>query len=154
MMPHRSILLALALGLATEACWAGPASDAVRRFYQPEVGFEPDLALRDHFVDPAKSIFEKNDRLSNNGDEIGCIDFVLAIDAQDLDQDEIDRTLKLTEKATGDTAVVTATFRLFPGEEGYPREIVWDLRQVDGAWKVADIASITNDWRLSEFSCE
>ena len=151
----RRAALALAILISGfSAASAGPASDAVRRFYQPEVGFEPDLAIRDRFVDPAKSVFERNDKLSKDGDQLGCIDFVLAIDAQDFSQNTLDDTLKLAEKLSGDTAEVTATFELFTDQENVEREIVWSLRKVGGEWKVADIASLTGEWRLSEFDCE
>lgn len=151
----KTLALGLAALLATiAAASAGAASDAVRRFYQPEVGFEPDMAMRNRFVDPAKALFEKNDRLSNDGDAPGCIDFVLAIDAQDFNQARLDETLKLAEKVTGGTAEVTATFELFADQENVGREIVWSLRKVGAEWKVSDIASVTGNWRLSDFACD
>lgn len=130
---------------------AGPASDAVRFFYAPP-NFEGDRALRDRFVDPARAIFEANDKMSS-GEEVGCIDFGLAVDAQDYDEAEIARSLDLSEETSGATAEVTATFRLFPDEQGSRREILWSLAREDGEWKVSDIASLSGDWRLSEFDC-
>lgn len=131
---------------------AGPASDAVRFFYTPP-GFEADPAERGRFVDPARAIFEANDRLSG-GEEVGCIDFGLAVDAQDYDEGEIARTLDLSEKIAGGKAEVTATFRLFPDDEQSRRKILWSLTKEDGEWKVSDIASLSGDWQLSAFDCQ
>jgi hypothetical protein len=138
--------------LAPAAAVAGPASDAVRFFYD-EPTFEPDPSVRDRFVDPARTKFEQNDALSSDGDA-GCIDWVLAIDGQDYDDATLKRTLKLDETMDGDEAEVTATFTLFPGGDDSSREIVWTLKEIDGDWKVADIESETNDWKLSELDCQ
>ena len=148
-------LLALSASFAilmSASAFAGPASDAVEYFYLPPT-FEPDPGNRDRFTDPAKGIFEQNDKLNDGGEQIGCIDFVLAIDAQDLDEAEIARTLELTENVSGDTADVVAKFRLFPGQDESRREIHWSLRNIDGKWLIADIASPANNWRLSDFDC-
>jgi hypothetical protein len=127
--------------LAPAAATAGPTSDAVRFFYD-EPTFEPDPSVRDHFVDPAKTRFEQNDALSSDGDA-GCIDWVLAIDAQDYDDATLKKTLKLDETVNGDEATVTATFTLFPSGDDSSREIVWSLKEVDGDWK-----------KLSELDCQ
>ena len=142
-------LVAIALLLPVPAL-AGPASDAVRFFYSPPV-FEGDPALRGRFVDPARKIFEANDKTPEG--EIGCIDFGVAVDAQDYDDAEIASSLNLSENVSGDTAEVTATFQLFSDEEESRREIVWSLVKVGKDWKVADVASRTNDWRLGSFEC-
>ena len=147
------LLLALALSLAALPAFAGPASDAVRFFYTPEADVT-DPALRDRFIDPALAKFKQDDKLSNGGTEIGCIDFALQYDAQDLDDAEMARTLKLTEDVKGDKATVTAKFNLFPTGEEAGRSIVWSLKQVGGAWKIADIASGSGDWKLSDFECQ
>ncbi len=144
-------LFAFAL-LAPAPALAGPASDAIRFFYD-EPTFEPDPSVRDHFVDPAKTQFERNDAMASGGDA-GCIDWVLAIDGQDFDEATLKKTLKLDETVNGDGAQVTATFTLFPTGEKSDREIVWSLKQVDGEWKVSDIESKTNDWKLSELDCQ
>jgi len=132
---------------------AGPASDAVKFFYRPP-NFEVDPAVRERFVDPARAVFEANEKLSNGGQEVGCIDFVLAIDAQDYDDGEIARTLTLSEEVFSGEAEVRATFRLFPDDISSRREILWSLRNVDGEWKVSDIESLSGDWRLSKFDCQ
>ena len=150
-MSLRPILLAAAIALLPGLAAAGPASDLVKSFYAP-VGFEADPANRDKFVAPARDIFDQADKSATPG-EVGCIDFVLAIDAQDFDQGEIDRTLKLDEKISGDSAAVKATFNVFPDDPDSKRSIDWTLRKVGGLWKIADIASKSSDWRLSEFDC-
>jgi hypothetical protein len=138
--------------LVPAPAWAGPASDVVRFFYD-EPTFEPDPSVRDHFVDPAMGQFERNDALSGDGDA-GCIDWVLAIDAQDCDDATLEKTLKLDETVNGDAAEVSATFTLFPSGDDSAREIVWSLREVGGDWKVSDIESKTTDWKLSELDCQ
>ena len=147
----KTLMLTLAFALSVPlAAQAGAPADLVKSFYTP-VGYEADLAVRDRFVDPARALFEKNDKASERGDI--CIDFVPSIDAQDLDQSVIDRTLKLDEKIDGNAATVTASFDLFAGEDGSTRVIVWTLAKVDGAWKVSDIASQTNGWTLGTLGC-
>jgi len=141
---------ALLLVLSSSTAFAGPPSDLVRTFYHP-VGYEADPAVRDKFTDPAKALFERNDKASDQG-EI-CIDFVPSVDAQDLDQSVVDRTLKLEEMVEGDTAKVTASFMLFADQPDSQRIMLWTLRREAGAWKVADIASQTNGWTLSELGC-
>jgi hypothetical protein len=134
--------------LAPPDAFAGAASDAVRFFYEGPT-FEPDPSVRDHFIDPAKTKFEQNDQNE------GCIDWVLAIDAQDVDDATLAKTLKLTEAVNGDAAEVTAIFTLFPdNQESSKREILWTLKEIDGAWKIADIASKTSGWKLSELECQ
>lgn len=130
---------------------AGPASDAVRFFYAPDVN-ETDPANRSRFTDPALGKLAEYDKTTGDGTELGCIDWVLAIDAQDVDDAELAKSLELEEKVEGDKATVTARFRLF-ADEASTREILWDLAKVDGAWKVADIASPASDWRLSALAC-
>ena len=146
----RLIPLALFSLFAVTAAHAGPASDAVRFFYVP-VKWEADAQYRDRFADPAKALFDKNDQTPEG--EMGCIDFGPGIDAQDFADPTIKKTLKLAEQVDGDTATVTATFDLFAEGEGSGREMVWTLQKVDGAWKISDIASVTNGWKLSELNC-
>jgi hypothetical protein len=148
----RIAFAAFAFSTAAVPALAGPAADAVRFFYEP-VGSPSDPEFRDRFVDPARTKFQENDTLSSNGDEIGCIDFALPVDAQDLDDAEVARTLKLDETVSGDDATVTASFNLFPGEPESRREIVWTLKKVGDAWKIADIAAPKSDWKVSEFDC-
>jgi hypothetical protein len=147
----KTLLLTLAFALSAPlSALAGAPADLVKSFYTP-VGYEADPAVRDRFVDPARALFEKNDKASERGDI--CIDFVPSIDAQDLDQSVIDRTLKLVENVDGDAATVTASFDLFAGEDGSSRIILWSLAKVDGTWKVSDIASQTNGWTLGTLGC-
>lgn len=141
----------LALGfLAPGAAFAGAPSDLVKSFYPPIVS-ESDISLRDHYTDPAKTKLDQND-VQEAANDVGCIDFGLSVDAQDFDEDSIGRTLKLTETIAGDDAKVIASFRLFANDSS-DRKIEWTLKQIDGDWKVSDIASPASDWRLSEFDC-
>jgi len=136
---------------------AGPASDAVKFFYLPEVKFEADAQYRDRFIEPATKLFELNDQaIAKNPDEVACIDFGPGLDAQDYDDATVGKTLQLSEKVDGDSAEVTAKFKLFPDgveDEGSGREMLWSLKKVGGQWKVSDIASVTNDWKLSDLQC-
>lgn len=150
-MLKRLIPLAMLLLLVPTAAFAGPATDAVRYFYSPDAN-ETDPANRDRFTGPALAKLGEYDASTRGGEELGCIDWVMAIDAQDLDEAELARSLELDEKVDGDTATVTARFKLF-ADEGSRREIVWDLAKVGGDWKIADIASQTTGWRLSQLDC-
>lgn len=153
-------LLVLVCLVAPGAALAGPASDAVKFFYTPQVRFEPDAKYRDRFTQPVTKLFELNDQAqAKNPDQIACIDFDPGLDAQDFDQKTVSKTLKLTEALDGDTGTVSAMFTLFPadaeaeGAEGTAREMVWTVNKIDGKWKIADIASKTNGWTLSQLQC-
>ncbi len=146
-------LLATAFAiLVPAAAMAGPASDAVKFFYTQE-RFVGDPDYRDRFVEPVRKLFDQNDAALASADGIPCIDSDPALDAQDFDNAELLRTLKLAESVNGEEAEVTASFNLFPGGQDAAREMVWTLKNVGGTWKVADIASKTNGWKLSELEC-
>ena len=140
--------IALAFALTAMPALAGPASEVVRPFYETP-GAEREPEYRDRFVDPAKSVFDANDKATEL-----CLDFVISIDAQDWDEAELKRTLKLEEEIVGEDATVTASFTLFPGGGAdSERIIIWTLKQVDGQWKVSDVMSDGSNWRLGEFDC-
>jgi hypothetical protein len=142
------IVLALVLASAAAPALAGPASDAVQFFYS-NIGAEFDPANRNRFMDPAKAVFDATEKLGEP-----CIGFAVAIDAQNYDEAELARTLRLVEEVNGDQAMVTASFSLYPGDPENDREIVWELKQVGGQWKIFDIGQANGAWRLSEVSCE
>ncbi|MEP6567879.1 MAG: DUF3828 domain-containing protein [Mesorhizobium sp.] len=136
------------------AAFAGPASNAVKFFYAPAVKFEADAKYRDRFTEPVTKLFDLNDQAQKNKpDEVPCIDFAPGLDAQDYDEKTVAKTLKLSEALDGDSATVTVTFNLFPEGDDSKREMVWSLKKVDGAWKIADIASKTSGWTLSALEC-
>jgi hypothetical protein len=151
----RLIVLAAALSIAAPAAsLAGPASNAVKFFYVPEVKFEADAKYRERFTEPVTKLFDLNDQAQKNKpDEVPCIDFAPGLDAQDFDQKTVAKTLKLSEAVDGDSAEVTATFSLFPEGDDSKREMVWSLKKLDGKWKVADIASKSSGWTLSALEC-
>ncbi|PTE12437.1 DUF3828 domain-containing protein [Mesorhizobium helmanticense] len=151
----RLTVLAAALSIAAPAAaLAGPASNAVKFFYVPEVKFEADEQYRDRFTEPVTKLFDLNDQaIKNNPDEVACIDFDPGLDAQDYDEKTVAKTLKLSEAVDGDSANVTVTFNLFPEGDDSKREMVWSLKKVDGKWKVADIASKSSGWTLSALEC-
>ncbi|MFZ1773080.1 MAG: hypothetical protein WAT78_03880 [Rhizobiaceae bacterium] len=149
----KTLLPAALLVLASPIlAFAGEPSELVRSFYSP-VTSELDPAVRDRFAGLALAVLEANDAMTNGSGEIGCIDFGLGIDGQDYDQDVIDRTLKLNEKISGQTARVMAEFELFPGEGGELRKLAWSLVNAGGGWKIEDIESLTTGWKMSEFDC-
>ncbi|MET3582301.1 hypothetical protein ABID19_005360 [Mesorhizobium robiniae] len=151
----KPIVLAVAFSLAVPAAaLAGPASNAVKFFYVPEVKFEADAKYRDRFTEPVTRLFDLNDQAQKNRpDEVPCIDFAPGLDAQDYDEKTVAKTLKLSEAVDGERAEVTVTFNLFPEGDDSKREMVWSLRKVDGKWKVADIASKSSGWTLSALEC-
>ena len=151
----RLTVLAAALSIAAPAAaLAGPASNAVKFFYMPEVKFEADAKYRDRFTEPVTRLFDLNDQAQKNKpDEVPCIDFAPGLDAQDFDEKTVAKALKLSEAVDGDSANVTVTFNLFPEGDESKREMVWSLKKVDGQWKVADITSKTSGWTLSALEC-
>lgn len=149
-----TVLVAVLSIAAPAAALAGPASNAVKFFYMPKVKFEADAKYRDRFTEPVTRLFDLNDQAQKNKpDEVPCIDFAPGLDAQDYDEKTVAKTLKLSEQVDGDSAVVTATFSLFPEGDESKREMVWSLKKVDGKWKVADIASKSSGWTLSALEC-
>jgi hypothetical protein len=135
--------------LASGAAIAGEAADAVKPFYD-RPGLELEPAERGRFVDPAKSVLDQNDAIKASGEGDGCLDPALPFDDSDYDPAEVAKTLQLAETVSGGEAKVLATFKV---SDGMAR-LEWKLRNVDGAWKVADIVSMTKDWALSQFNCE
>jgi len=154
----RSLFLAALCISSPVTAFAGPASDAVKFFYTPEVKFEADAQYRSRFTEPVTKLFELNDAaIKKNPDQLACIDFDPGLDAQDFDQDAVNKSIKLSEAVNGDTAEVTATFTLLPddgsGGDDSGREMVWSMKKIDGQWKIADISSKTHNWKLSELGC-
>jgi hypothetical protein len=150
-MRSHAFLAAAILAVAATPALAGGASDFVRGFYT-DIQNESDPIYRDKFVDPAKTKLDENDKTPDG--DVGCIDGILALDAQDYDDQAVKKTLKLDEKVSGETATVTAKFKLFDDSEpDSAREVVWSLKHVGGAWKVADIADAADQWKLSELDC-
>lgn len=149
-----TVLLAALSTALPAAAFAGPASDAVKFFYVPEVKFEAEAQYRDRFTEPVTKLFDLNDQATKkNPDQVACIDFDPGLDAQDFDQKTISKTLKLSEKLDGDNAEVTASFSLLPEGDDAKREMAWSLKKIDGKWKISDIASKTSNWKLSALEC-
>ena len=142
------LVMLMPVGLPAIAL-AGEASDAVRPFYE-HPGLELEPAERGRFVDTAKTVLDQNDAIKAGGEPDGCLDPALPFDDTKYDHAEVLRTLKLAEAVNGDNAKVVAIFKV---PDGMAR-MEWKLRKVDGAWKVADIVSMTKDWALSQFNCQ
>ncbi|WP_110031417.1 hypothetical protein [Hoeflea marina] len=136
------------LALTCAPAMAGDASEVVKAFYA-DPGSEYQLENRDRFVDPVLKFLVDSDAAWNR-DETVCIDFVFSIDGQDFDLEEITRTLKLDETVNGDTARVMAHFTNFDN----PTEVEWTLVHSSAGWQVSDIASLTNEWRVSDMTCQ
>lgn len=134
-------LLPLLLGFAAPALAADGAIDAVRAFYTAPLADERDPAL---FTGAGREAIEQD--MATEG---GCIGFSFVFNGQDFDEAEVARTLVLSTGADDDGGgTVTARFDNF----GQPQEVVWTMRQTDGAWKVADVTIAfegDDDWTLS-----
>lgn len=146
MLKH--LVLVSLLALPSAPAFAGDPSDVVRYFYD-HLGAETDLENRGRFTGPVLDFLNAADAAWIR-DETNCIDFGFAIDAQDFDEAEIAKTLKLDERVDGDTAHVVAQFNNF----GQSTKVEWTLSQSAAGWQVSDIASDTNDWRVSAMSCK
>lgn len=148
----RTLVTSLAAVAFAGPAFAGPASDAVMFFYSEPLNTVHDPAFHDRFVDPALTQLVNDDRIATESEGMGCIDFALQLDAQDYDDQQLARTLVLSEDVKGDEATVTASFNLFGGDPDADRTIRWSLKKVGGDWKIADIAG--QEWRLSGFDCK
>ena len=80
------LLVVAASVLISGASLAASPSEAVKFFYGPPLQYEPDIELRGRFIDPAKSVFEQNDKSMANDQEVPCIEASPGIDAQDYDE--------------------------------------------------------------------
>lgn len=145
-MDFRPLILAAALILPGQAL-AGTASEAVEFFYRSP-GSEIELANRDRFEGRLRTFLFANEQAWNERGEV-CLDFVPSVDAQDFDAAEVLATLELTEVEGGGEMTVIAEFAVF----GQTRRIEWTLIGVAGEWKVTEIASPGDGWRLSAFTC-
>ena len=141
-------ILPMILIIATAPAVAGEPGDAVKYFYD-NPGFEADPANRDRFTGPALDFLNAADAAWER-DETVCIDFGFAVDAQDYDDAEVAKTLKLDETVSGDTAEVTAKFDNF----GQATQVEWSLKKTASGWLVSDIGSSVNDWRVSSMTCQ
>ncbi|WP_210168471.1 hypothetical protein [Aureimonas sp. Leaf460] len=150
------VTLGLAAGLLSlaGAASAEEAAEAVRALYAPV--WNPlegeDLSK---LTGPALALFEKSAKVSAETGEAGCVDFVVTVGGQDFDDEEVARTIETVEtgRSPEGDALVTARFRSFPDGDA-DQEIRWTMRQVGGAWKVADIESPLDEWKLSTFPCD
>ena len=134
--------------ISTAPVLAGEPADAVKHFYD-NLGTETQKENRDRFTGPALDFLNASDATWER-DETNCIEFGFAVDAQDFDDAEIAKTLKLDETVNGDSAEVKASFDNF----GQATQVEWSLKKTSAGWQVSDIGSSVNDWRLSAMSCE
>jgi hypothetical protein len=155
---RRSILiLALVIAWATPGLAQTP-EDVVRWIYaslvsdrpwnQQGVSFLRAPSQRGHFFTPRLvTLFEADD---SYGDDMAqqCLPFDFAIPGNDFDAAEIVRTLQLNTRTIPGQISVTASFTTF----GQPAQVVYDFAQVDGVWKIDDVAGA--GFRLSEIDCQ
>ena len=140
-------LIATVFAVFSSQALAGTPIDAVQFFYN-DPGEELNMANINRFTGAAKAMLEAADKTTDSTDG-PCIDFMLSVDGQDFDEQELKKTLDITEAKAGDQATVVAKFVSFET----PMEVTWSLEQIDGDWKVSDIASKTGEWTLSKFEC-
>ena len=126
----------------------GSPGAAIKPFYE-RYGLELDPAERSRFVDPARTVLDKNDILRKSG-QGDCLDPNMALDNVAADRTEIDRTFRMLEAVEGDQARVVVAFM----EAGAPHRLQWKLRKVGDDWKIADLLSVTGEWALSQYQCE
>ena len=143
--PLFAIVLLTVLG---SPALAGEPSEVVRPFYlQP--GLELEQSARGHFIDPARKVLNQNDAIRQGG-EVGCLDPALPFNDTNYDPAEIASTLKLEEIVSGNEATVLAKFMA----EGEEQAVQWQLKDIGGRWRIADMISTSKDWALSRFQCE
>lgn len=126
----------------------GSPTAVVKPFYE-HLGLELDPAQRKNFIDPAKSVLDKSDALRASG-QGECLDPNMALDNADYDKLAIDKSLRTIEAVNGEEAKVVVAFVV----EGHQHRLEWKLRKVGGAWKIADLLSVTGEWALSQYQCE
>lgn len=141
------LVAAACLVAAAPLAHAGPASDAVARFYA-NAGTELKPEMRRFFTVPALGVLGAHDAALEAGGP-GCIGFGLAVEAPGHDRDELARSLELRESVQGGEAIVMAYYRL----AGQKHAVEWTLARQGRAWLVADVMSLNGGWRLSDIVC-
>lgn len=137
------LLAAVACLALPSAAQAGPAADAVARFYaNPGTEMKPEM--RRYFTDPARGVLDRDEATG-----AGCVPAGFAVDVPGHDAAELKRTLELRESVQGDGAIVMAYFR----QSGERRAIEWTLSRQGRSWLVADVMSLQGGWRLSDLPC-
>jgi len=126
----------------------GSPTALVRPFYE-RFGLELDPSQRGNFVDPAKKVLDDAEALEKSG-QGECLDPNMALDNAAVDKAQIEASLKTLESVDGDRAKVVVAFT----EDGHPHRLEWKLRKVAGAWKIADLLSVTGEWELSQYQCQ
>ena len=139
--------IAVAIPAHAETAPATP-TELVKRFYD-HVGLEREASARTDFTDPAKTVLDEADRLQKS-EGADCLDPNMALDAATYDKDELAKSLKMVDAVSGDEARVVVAFTV----SGEAHRMQWMLKKVDGAWKVADLLSVTGEWALSQYHCE
>lgn len=135
-----------ASNLATAVAPDSPSAQ-VRPFYLDGA----DLATADlnRFVDPARTVLEKNEALKKSG-EGDCLDQNMPLDQVPYDRATLEKTFKSLESINGDQARVVVAFV----EGGEPHRLEWKLTKVENGWKISDLLSVTGEWALSQYQCE
>ncbi len=141
----KRLILSAALVLIAAPAFAQDPTEAVQFFYN-DPGSELATENRDRFVGKAKEVLDESDK---EGEDGPCIEFMLSVDGQDFDEDELKKSLNLAGALAGDYASVDATFKQF----GEDTKIVWSLEKSGDEWKVADIESPKNNWKLTGIDC-
>lgn len=143
----KRLLLAAILGLAAGSALAETPTEAVSFFYK-DPGSELSPENRDRFIGKAKEMLDLSS-MEEESESGPCINFMLSLGAQDFDEVELEKSLAFAEAIAGDQATVKATFVFFDE----PGEIIWSLEKAGEGWKVFDIASTKDDWKLSTLDC-
>ena len=126
----KRFILSAALALLAAPAFAQDPTEAVQFFYN-DPGSELSTENRDRFVGKAKDVLDAADKEADS-DNGPCIDFMMSVDGQDFDDDELKKSLNLAGGIAGDTATVKATFKQF-GEDA---EIIWSLEKAGDGWKI------------------
>jgi len=126
----------------------GSPTALIKPFYE-RFGLELDPSQRGNFTDPAKKVLDDDEALRKSG-QGDCLDPDMALDNAAADGKQIAASLKTLEAVNGDQAKVVVAFV----EDGKPHRLEWKLKKVDGAWKIADLLSVTGEWELSQYQCE
>ncbi len=126
----------------------GSPTALVKPFYE-HFGLELDPSQRGNFIDPARKVLDDDEalRVSGQGE---CLDTNMALDNAAADKAQVAASLKTLEAVNGDQANVVVAFV----EDGKPHRLEWKLKRQGGAWKIADLLSVTGEWELSQYQCE
>ncbi|WAJ30088.1 hypothetical protein [Antarcticirhabdus aurantiaca] len=150
----RSALVVAGLGVVAPAGAQESAEVFLRSLYQEPIYNPLEDGGADKLTGDALEALRTSETQSQEGEGVGCIDFVVTVSGQDYDGDAIRKTLAI-EPAPADAEWPLekgeARFLVSFTQAGEKTTLFYDLLEVDGAWRINDVANTAEEgWTMSQ----